>query len=212
MISIQLPDGSKREYPGPVTVAEVAASIGAGLAKAAVAGRIGQGEGARLVDTSYRIDADATLSIITDKDRRGPGNRPPLDGAPAGLRGERAVPRRTGDDRPGDRERLLLRLRVQAPVHARGPGGDRSSAWRSWRRRTRRSSASVLPRDEAVAYFKRLGEHYKAEIIAGIPAGEEVSLYSEGALHRPVPRPTRAEHGQAQALQADEGGRRVLAR
>ncbi|WP_306566192.1 TGS domain-containing protein, partial [Aquabacterium sp.] len=54
MISIQLPDGSKREFPGPVTVAEVAASIGAGLAKAALAGRVGRGEAARLVDTSYR--------------------------------------------------------------------------------------------------------------------------------------------------------------
>ena len=57
MISIQLPDGSQREYPGPVTVAEVAASIGPGLAKAAIAGRIGEGQGAKLVDTSYRIDA-----------------------------------------------------------------------------------------------------------------------------------------------------------
>ena len=58
MISIQLPDGSKREFPGPVTVAEVAASIGAGLAKAALAGRVGRGESARLVDTSYCIEAD----------------------------------------------------------------------------------------------------------------------------------------------------------
>ena len=61
MISIQLPDGSKREFPGPVTVAEVAASIGAGLAKAALAGRVGQGESARLVDTSFRMEADTSL-------------------------------------------------------------------------------------------------------------------------------------------------------
>ena len=71
MISIQLPDGSKREFPGPVTIAEVAASIGAGLAKAALAGRVGQGEAARLVDTSYRIEADTQLAIITEKDADG---------------------------------------------------------------------------------------------------------------------------------------------
>src|SRR5436309_7108379 len=71
MISIQLPDGSKREYPGPVTVAEVAASIGTGLAKAALAGRVGQGAAARVVDTSFLIDHDTPLAIITDKDAAG---------------------------------------------------------------------------------------------------------------------------------------------
>ncbi len=71
MIAIQLPDGSRREFDGPVTVAEVAASIGAGLAKAALAGRIGTGDAARLVDTSHRIEADEALSIITAKDAAG---------------------------------------------------------------------------------------------------------------------------------------------
>ena len=71
MVSIQLPDGSKREYPGPVTVAEVAASIGAGLAKAAIAGRLGQGDAAKVVDTSHRIEHDAALAIVTEKDADG---------------------------------------------------------------------------------------------------------------------------------------------
>ena len=71
MVVIQLPDGSRREFDGPVTVAEVAASIGAGLAKAALAGRVGTGEAARLVDTSHRIEADETLAIITAKDEAG---------------------------------------------------------------------------------------------------------------------------------------------
>ena len=71
MIAIQLPDGSKREYPGPVTVAEVAASIGTGLAKAALAGRVGAGELAKVVDTSYLIEQDSPLAIITDKDPAG---------------------------------------------------------------------------------------------------------------------------------------------
>ena len=71
MITITLPDGSKREFPQPVTVAEVAASIGTGLAKAALGGRVGQGEAARLVDTSHRIDSDQPLAIVTDKDVAG---------------------------------------------------------------------------------------------------------------------------------------------
>src|SRR5215475_6442571 len=71
MISIQLPDGSKREYPGPLTVGDVAASIGAGLAKAAIAGRVGQGAEARIVDTSYRIEQDTPLAIVTEKDADG---------------------------------------------------------------------------------------------------------------------------------------------
>ena len=63
MIAITLPDGSRREFDHPVTVAEVAASIGAGLAKAALAGKVD----GRLVDTSFRIDRDAELAIVTDK-------------------------------------------------------------------------------------------------------------------------------------------------
>ena len=67
MLNITLPDGSRREFPGPVTVGDVAASIGAGLAKAALAGKVD----GRLVDTSHRIDADAQLAIVTEKDADG---------------------------------------------------------------------------------------------------------------------------------------------
>lgn len=68
MIAITLPDGSRREFPGPVTVAEVAQSIGAGLAKAALAGRID----GHLVDTSFKIEQSVDLAIVTDKDADGP--------------------------------------------------------------------------------------------------------------------------------------------
>lgn len=72
MVQITLPDGSQRQYPGPVTVAEVAQSIGAGLAKAALAGRVAfDGAEPRLVDTSFRIDNDAQLAIVTAKDADG---------------------------------------------------------------------------------------------------------------------------------------------
>ena len=67
MITITLPDGSKRDYPAPLTVAEVAASIGTGLAKAALGGKVGTGDAARLVDTSHLLDHDEALAIITDK-------------------------------------------------------------------------------------------------------------------------------------------------
>ncbi|HBY35177.1 MAG TPA: threonine--tRNA ligase, partial [Delftia acidovorans] len=71
MIHITLPDGSQREYPGPVTVAEVAASIGTGLAKAALAGKVGTGDDAKVVDTSFVINKDMPLSIVTAKDADG---------------------------------------------------------------------------------------------------------------------------------------------
>ncbi len=71
MISIQLPDGSRREFPGPVTVEQVAASIGPGLAKAALGGRIGEGAKSRLVDTAFTIDRDTRLAIVTEKDGDG---------------------------------------------------------------------------------------------------------------------------------------------
>ena len=73
--------------------------------------------------------------------RRGPRRHPPFDGAPARLRGEGALPRRAGDDRPGDRERLLLRLLVQAPLHARGPRRDREAHGRAREARTSPSRA-----------------------------------------------------------------------
>ena len=71
MLSITLPDGSQRQYPGPVTVAEVAQSIGAGLARAALGGRITKDGQSRLVDTTHRLESDTQLAIITAKDADG---------------------------------------------------------------------------------------------------------------------------------------------
>ena len=180
MIKITLPDGSQREYPHPVTVAEVAASIGAGLAKAALGGRVGEGEG-RLVDTSHLIESDARLAIVTDKDAAGlemirhstahllayavkelfPEAQVTIgpvieDGFYYDFSYKRPF---TPDDLAAIEARMTELAKKDEPV-------------------TRR----VLPRDEAVAYFKGLGEHYKAEIIGSIPAGEDVSLYREGGF------------------------------
>jgi len=179
MISIQLPDGSKREYPGPVTVAEVAQSIGSGLAKAAIAGRIGGGDKARIVDTSFRIDRDTPLAIVTDKD-------------PAGLD---VIRHSTAHLLAYAVKELFPEAQVTiGPVIENGFYYDFSykrpftpedlatieAKMTELAKKDERVERRVLPRDAAVDYFRSIGEHYKAEIIASIPAGEEVSLYREG--------------------------------
>ncbi len=181
MISIQLPDGSKREFPGPVTVAEVAASIGTGLAKAALAGRVGQGDGARVVDTSTRIDSDTALAIITDKDA-------------AGLE---VIRHSTAHLLAYAVKELFPDAQVTiGPVIENGFFYDFSykrpftpedlatieAKMTELARKDEKVERRVLPRDAAVAYFKSIGEAYKAEIIASIPANEDVSLYREGAF------------------------------
>ena len=181
MITITLPDASQRQFEQPVTVAQVAASIGSGLAKAALGGRVGQGDAARLVDTSFLIEADTALAIITDKDPAGlemlrhstahllayavkalfPEAQvtigPVIDN---GFYYDFAYKRPfTPDDLLAIEKRMGELAKKDEPVLRR-----------------------VLPRDEAIEHFKSLGEFYKAEIIASIPAGQQVSLYREGAF------------------------------
>ncbi|HEV7913927.1 MAG TPA: threonine--tRNA ligase, partial [Albitalea sp.] len=181
MISIQLPDGSKREYPGPLTVADVAQSIGTGLAKAALAGRIGSGDAAKVVDTSHRIEQDTSLSIITDKD-------------PAGLD---VIRHSTAHLLAYAVKELFPEAQVTiGPVIENGFYYDFAykrpftledlaaieAKMTELAKKDEKVERRVLPRDEAVAYFKGIGEAYKAEIIAGIPSNEDVSLYREGAF------------------------------
>jgi threonyl-tRNA synthetase len=181
MISIQLPDGSKRDFPGPVTVAEVAASIGSGLAKAALAGRVGQGDAAQVVDTSFRMDHDTSLAIITEKDAAG------LD----------VIRHSTAHLLAYAVKELFPDAQVTiGPVIENGFFYDFSykrpftlddlsaieAKMTELAKKDEKVERRVLPRNEAVAYFKSLGEHYKAEIIAGIPADQDVSLYREGAF------------------------------
>jgi len=177
MIQITLPDGSKREYPGRVTVAEIAASIGTGLAKAALGGKVN----GKLVDTSYTIASDSALSIVTAKDPEGldlirHSTAHLLAYAVKDLFPDAQVTIGPVIDngfyydfsykRPFTPEDLVAIEKRMAELAAKDE------------QVTRR----VLPRDEAVAHFKSMGELYKAEIIASIPAGEDVSLYREGAF------------------------------
>mgnify|MGYP000461559081 FL=1 len=175
MVQITLPDGSQREFPGPVTVAEVAASIGAGLAKAALAGKVD----GKVVDTSYTMSSNASLAIITAKD----------------AEGLEVIRHSTAHLLAYAVKELFPEAQVTiGPViddgffydfsFTRGfTPEDLAAIEKRMTELANKDEAvvrRVLPRDEAVAYFKGLGEHYKAEIIASIPSNEDVSLYREG--------------------------------
>ena len=175
MISISLPDGSRREFDHPVTVAEVAASIGAGLAKAALAGRV-DGE---LVDTSTLIEKDASLAIVTDRDADGldiirHSTAHLLAYAVKSLYPDAQVTIGPVIDNgfyydfsykrpftPEDLEAIEKKMAELA-------------------KKDEKVVREVWDRDEAVKFFSGIGEKYKAEIIGSIPAGEKISLYREG--------------------------------
>ena len=207
MPAIRLPDGSVRQFDQPASVAQIAASIGPGLAKAALAGKVD----GKLVDTSYVVDRDAVAGDRHRPRSRGPRGAPPLDRAPARLRGQGAVPRRAGDDRPGDRGRLLLRLRLQAPVHARGPRGDRDAHGRTREEgRARRAHGDAARRRGEV--LRGHGRALQGRDHRVDPVERADLALPRGRLHRPLPRPARAVDRQAARLQADQARRRLLAR
>ncbi len=181
MVSIQLPDGSRREFPGPVTVAEVAASIGPGLAKAAIAGRVGQGDAARVVDTSHRIEADASLAILTDKDADGLEVIRHSTAHLLAYAVKELFPEAQVTIGPVIENGFFYDFSYKRPFTPEDLAAIEAKMT-ELARKDERVERRVLPRDEAVAYFKGLGEHYKAEIISSIPAGEDVSLYREGAF------------------------------
>jgi threonyl-tRNA synthetase len=175
MISIQLPDGSKREFADPPTVGDVAAAIGTGLAKAALGGKVD----GKLVDLSHRIENDAQVAIVTDK----------------GADGLELIRHSTAHLLAYAVKELFPDAQVTiGPVIENGFYYDFSykrpftpEDLAAIEKRMGELAAKnepverrVLPRDAAVAHFKAQGEHYKAEIIASIPAGEDVSLYREG--------------------------------
>jgi threonyl-tRNA synthetase len=172
---ITLPDGSQRNYENAVTVADVAASIGAGLARAALAGKVD----GQLVDTSYLMTVDSALSIITDKDADG------LD----------VIRHSTSHLMAYAVKELFPEAQVTiGPVIENGFYYDFSYArpftpedlaaiekrMAELAKKDIPVTREVMARDAAVVYFKGIGEHYKAEIIASIPAEQDVSLYTEG--------------------------------
>jgi len=172
---ITLPDGSQREFAQPVTVGEVAQSIGAGLARAALAGKVD----GRLVDTSFLIEADVQLGIVTEKDAEGVDiirhstahlmafavkELFPDAQVTIGPAIENGFYYDFAYKRPFTPEDLLAIEKRMSEIAKRDLPVTRE----------------VWKRDDAIAFFKSIGEHYKAELIDAIPAGEEVSLYREG--------------------------------
>jgi threonyl-tRNA synthetase len=177
MINVTLPDGSQRQFPQPVSVADVAASIGPGLAKAAIAGKVD----GKVVDTAYSIAKDAKLAILTSKDPEGLDvirhstahllayavkDLFPDAQVTIGPVIENGFYYDFAYKRPFTPEDLLAIEKRMAELAARDEPVTRR----------------VLPRDDAVKHFLAMGEKYKAEIIGSIPAGEDVSLYAEGGF------------------------------
>ncbi|HSC63352.1 MAG TPA: threonine--tRNA ligase [Caldimonas sp.] len=198
MISIQLPDGSRREFPGPVTVAEVAASIGPGLAKAALGGRVGAGKGSRVVDTSYRIEHDEQLAIVTEKDADGLELIRHSTAHLLAYAVKELFPDAQVTIGPVIENGFYYDFAYKRPFTPEDLAAIEAKM-AELAKKDEPVTRRVLPRDEAVAHFNAIGEAYKAEIIGSIPAGEDVSLYREGAFEDlcrgpHVPRTGRLKH------------------
>ena len=172
---ITLPDQSQRLFEQPVTVHEVAASIGTGLARAALAGRV---NGA-LVDTSFVISEDAQLAIITDKDADGLDIIRHSAAHLLAYAVKELFPEAQVTIGPVIEDGFYYDFSYKRPFTPE----DLEAIEKKMTELAKKDipvTRSVMPRDEAVAFFKEMGEHYKAEIIASIPAGQEISLYREG--------------------------------
>lgn len=175
MIAITLPDGSRREFPEPVTVAQVAQSIGAGLAKAALAGKVD----GNLVDTSYLIDRDASLAIVTDKDPEGVDVIRHSTAHLLAYAVKSLYPDAQVTIGPVIENGFYYDFAYKRPFTPEDLAAiEKKMA--ELAKKDEKVSREVWDRDEAVKLFESMGEKYKAEIIASIPAGEEIGLYREG--------------------------------
>ena len=175
MPSIRLPDGSLKTFDEPVTVAEVAASIGAGLARAALAGRVD----GRLVDTCFVIERDAALSVVTDKDAEGVDI---LRHSTAHLLAH-AVKELYPDAQvtigPVIEDGFYYDFCYKRPFTPEDLAAI-EKRMTEIARRDIKVEREVWNRDKAVEFFKGQGENYKAQIIGAIPGNESISLYSQG--------------------------------
>ena len=175
MISIKLPDGSRREYPQAVTVADVAASIGTGLAKAALAGRVD----GQLVDTSFLIQKDAKLAIVTDKDADGLEVIRHSTAHLLAYAVKSLFPEAQVTIGPVIEDGFYYDFAYKRPFTPEDLAAIEAKMT-ELAKKDEKIGRRVLPRDEAVGLFLDMGEKYKAELIGAIPADQEVSLYREG--------------------------------
>jgi len=172
---IRLPDGSERKFDQPVTVAEVAASIGAGLARAALAGKVD----GKLVDTSHRIEVDSDLSIITDRDAEG---LEVIRHSTAHLLAQAVkalFPEAQVTIGPVIEDGFFYDFSYKRPFTP----DDLQAIEKKMAELAKadlKIERKVLSRSDAIAFFKGLGEQYKAQIIESIPSDEDLSLYTQG--------------------------------
>ena len=172
---ITLPDGSQREFAQPVTIAEIAQNIGAGLARAALAGKVN----GNLVDTSYRIETDAQVGIITDRDPEGLDILRHSSAHLLAYAVKDLFPEAQVTIGPVVENGFYYDFAFKRPFTP----DDLSAIEKRMAEIAKRDlpiTREVWKRDEATAFFQSIGEHYKAELIAAIPEGQEVSLYREG--------------------------------
>jgi threonyl-tRNA synthetase len=175
MISIQLPDGSRREYPAPLSVGDVAASIGAGLAKAALGGKVD----GKVVDLSHVIDHDVQLSIVTDKDEDGLDMIRHSTAHLLAYAVKELYPDAQVTIGPVIENGFYYDFAYKRPFTPEDLAAIEAKMT-ELARKDEKVVRRVLPRDEAIEHFKAMGEAYKAEIIGSIPADQDVSLYAEG--------------------------------
>ncbi len=175
MLQIKLPDGSKREYEQPLSVAKIAESIGPGLAKAALAGRV-NGE---LVDTSHVVNTDAEVAIITERDDDG---IEVLRHSCAHLMAQavqRLFPNAQVTIGPVIEDGFFYDFAYERPFTPE----DLEAIEKTMQDIVKEDlpvERSVMSRDEAISMFKDMGEEYKVEIISSIPGNEELSFYKQG--------------------------------
>ena len=172
---IRLPDGSERKFDAPVNVFDVAQSIGAGLARAALAGKVN----GKLVDTSHVLAEDADLAIVTERDTDGLEIIRHSTSHLMAYAVKELFPEAQVTIGPVIDNGFYYDFSYKRPFTPE----DLEAIEKRMAELSKRDipvTRKVLPRDEAVAYFKSIGEHYKAEIISSIPQGEDVSLYEEG--------------------------------
>ena len=175
MLNITLPDGSVRQFEAPVSVSDVAASIGTGLAKAALAGKVN----GKLVDTAYRIEQDANLAIITSKDEEGLDIIRHSTAHLMAYAVQELFPDAQVTIGPTIEDGFYYDFAYKRPFTPE----DLAAIEKKMEELVKQDipvERYELPRDEAIAYFKSIGEDYKAEIIESIPQGEVLSLYREG--------------------------------
>ena len=175
MMEITLPDGAVKRFDAPITVAELAASIGSGLAKAALAGRVD----GKLVDTSYVLDRNAKVAIVTERDADGLDVIRHSTAHLLAYAVKELFPDAQVTIGPVIEDGFYYDFSFKRPFTPEDLEAiERKMA--ELAKKDERVTRSLMPRDDAVKYFESIGEHYKAEIIASIPADEPISLYAEG--------------------------------